>query len=255
MTPPVLGDAEGLAGATAARATPAVALRDLAQRLGGRWVLRGVTLRVAPGELAAVVGPNGSGKTTLLRVIATALRPTRGGGAVFGHDLRRDADAVRAVTSLLANGGGLYADLTAAENLMFAQRMAGGAADGAAVADALRRVGLAAAADTRVRAFSSGMQRRLALARLRLRRTPLLLLDEPYNSLDAAGATLVDELLGGVRERGGAALVVVHGLERARVAFDRVLELREGRLVCEQRLTARAVGATRAAVRTLAGVG
>ena len=218
---------------------PAVALRDIAQRLGGRWALRGVTLDVAPGELVAIVGPNGSGKTTLLRVVGTALRPTRGDGAVFGHDLRRDPDAVRACTSMLTNGGGLYADLTASENLAFAQRMGGGSADPATVEAALRGVGLADVAHTRVRTFSSGMQRRLALARLTLRRTPLLLLDEPYNSLDSAGAALIDGLLADMQAHRGAALVVLHDLDRAGVAFDRVLELRDGRLVRERRTTPR----------------
>ena len=209
----------------------AISIDDLAQRLGGRWVLRGVSLRVDPGECVAVVGHNGSGKTTLLRVLSTVLRPTRGGGTVFGHDLLRDADAVRASCAMLSHGGGLYGDLTAAENLAFAQRMMGERVDADAIRQVLERVGIAPFANVRVRTFSSGMQRRTAVARLYLRAARLLLLDEPYNSLDGDGVALVDELLASARASNGAAVVVLHDLERTSTEFDRVIELAQGRIV------------------------
>jgi heme exporter protein A len=212
---------------------PAVELSGIAQRLGSRWALRGVTCKVAPGELVAIVGHNGSGKTTLLRVVATALRPTKGVGRVFGFDLASEADAVRGVTSLLTFATGLYDDLSAAENLEFAQQMAGQPRDRKAIERALERVGLRADIHGKVRTFSSGMQRRVALARLYMRPANLLLLDEPYNSLDAGGVELIDELLIDVRQRGGSALVVLHDLERGRAMFDRVLELREGKVAAD----------------------
>lgn len=211
-------------------AVPAISIREIAQRLGGRWVLRGISLSVEPGEVVAVVGHNGSGKTTLLRVLATALRPTRGAGRIFGHDLVRDADGVRAECAMLSHAGGLYADLTAAENLAFAQRMMGGNVDMEAIHHALDRVGIRRFANTRVRTFSSGMQRRTAVARLYLRDARLLLLDEPYNSLDGNGVALVDELIANVRARGGAAVVVLHDLERTSTTFDRIVELANGRV-------------------------
>lgn len=208
----------------------AISIDEVAQRLGGRWVLRGVSLRVDPGECVAVVGHNGSGKTTLLRVLSTVLRPTRGGGTIFGNDLVRTPDAVRASCAMLSHGGGLYGDLTAAENLAFAQRMMGERVDAAAIKRALERVGIGPFANTRVRTFSSGMQRRTAVARLYLRAARLLLLDEPYNSLDGDGVALVDELLASVRANNGAALVVLHDLERTSTKFDRVIELAQGRI-------------------------
>ncbi|HSQ30017.1 MAG TPA: heme ABC exporter ATP-binding protein CcmA [Gemmatimonadaceae bacterium] len=209
----------------------AISIDEIAQRLGGRWVLRGISLRVDPGECVAVVGHNGSGKTTLLRVLSTVLRPTRGTGRIFGHDLVQDADGVRAECAMLSHGGGLYGDLTAAENLAFAQRMMGERADMQAIRHALDRVGIGGFANTRVRTFSSGMQRRTAVARLYLRDARLLLLDEPYNSLDGDGVSLVDELLASVRSKGGAAVVVLHDLERTNTEFDRVIELAQGRIV------------------------
>ena len=208
----------------------AVDFHEVALRLGRTWALRGVSLQVLPGELVAILGHNGSGKTSLLRVISTALRPTRGTARVLGFDVVRQANDVRAACTMLTHGAGLYGDLTAAENLEFAQRMTGEAVSRAAIGAALERVGLSHAADQRIRTFSSGMQRRAALARLFLRRTPVLLLDEPYNSLDPDGRLLVDALLRDVRARGGIGLVVLHDLEQSGADFSTIMEMKNGRV-------------------------
>jgi heme exporter protein A len=209
---------------------PAIHLDDVALRLGRTWALRGLTLRIPTGELVAILGHNGSGKTSLLRLVATALAPTKGNGRVLGFDLERDANEIRSRCTMLTHSAGLYGDLTAAENLEFAQRMSGYVVSRVQIVDALERVGLAGAAHKRVRTFSSGMQRRASLARLYLNASPLLLLDEPYNSLDPDGRRLVDELLLATRARGGSALVVLHDLEQSGVDFDMVVHLRAGRV-------------------------
>jgi heme ABC exporter ATP-binding subunit CcmA len=213
-------------------APPAVDLTDVAHRLGNRWALRGVTLRVEPGQVVAVVGPNGSGKTTLLRVLATSLVPVRGSGRVFGHDLAREADPIREIVGMLGQSTGLYDDLSVAENLAFALRMYGCPATTVAIQSALETVGMAAHASERVRTLSSGMRRRVALARVLLRRPRLLLLDEPYNTLDATGVEVVDAMIRDTARLGGAALVVSHDLGRtASGRFDRVVTLHAGRIV------------------------
>jgi heme exporter protein A len=209
----------------------AVELIGLAQRLGHRWALRGVTLRVEPGEVIAIVGPNGSGKTTLLRVVSTALMPTRGVGRVFGRDLASEADAVREVAGMLGHATGLYDDLTGAENLEFAQRMYGQPASASAIDGALEAVGMRRHRAERVRGLSSGMRRRIALARLMLRRPRLLLLDEPYNTFDATGVAVVDALIRETAHSGGAVLVVTHDLARTVGArCSRVVALDAGRV-------------------------
>jgi heme exporter protein A len=210
----------------------AVDLDEVALRLGRTWALRGVSLQVPPGELVAILGHNGSGKTSLLRVVSTALRPTRGTARVLGYDVVRQANDVREHCAMLTHGAGLYGDLTAAENLEFAQRMGGDPVSRAAIGLALERVGLSHAADQRVRTFSSGMQRRAALARLFLRIPAVLLLDEPYNSLDPQGRLLVDALLRETRARGGLALVVLHDLAQSGVDFSTVVEMKSGRVEC-----------------------
>ncbi len=212
------------------RSAPAVALDGLAKRFGRTWALAGVELEVARGETVAVVGPNGAGKSTLLRVLATLLKPTRGRARVLGADVTDDPRSVREHTSFLAPEGLLYGDLTASENLRFAARMYG-LEDRRDIAErALSRVGLEGSGDLRVEGFSSGMKRRLALARLLLRPGEVVLLDEPYASLDAEGVDLVDALVEQMGADGRTVLVASHRWGRALEGADRVMSLEAGRM-------------------------
>lgn len=172
------------------------------------------------------MGHNGSGKSTLLRVVSTALKPSAGEGWVYGHHLVRDAQAVRSLIGFLAHHPGLYDDLTARENLVFATKMLGLSESG--IDPLLDRVGLAREANERVRGFSAGMQRRLALARLVLANPRLLLLDEPYNNFDADGIELVNDVIREARDEGGAALVVLHDRRQGEHLLDRIVELVRG---------------------------
>lgn len=194
-----------------------------------RWALRGVSLEVEPGEVVGIMGHNGSGKSTLLRVVSTALRPSAGEGWVFGKHLVREAVEVRSHIGFLAHSPGLYDDLTATENLIFAARMLG--VPEGQIPAALERVGLAREANERVRGFSAGMQRRLALARMTLGSPGLLLLDEPYNNFDPQGIELVNEVIQDARRSGGAALVVLHDKRQGERVLDRIVELGRGAVI------------------------
>ncbi len=208
----------------------AVELQNIARRFARRWVLRGASLQVMPGEIVGMLGRNGSGKTTLLRVIATSLRPTRGTGTVYGKELIGEADEVRAFVGVLGHYAGVYDDLTASENLRFATRMAGLKVTREAIHQALHDVGLADESKERVRGFSAGMRRRLAMARLILRPPQLLLLDEPYASFDQPGIDLVNEFVRRTAARGGAAIVVTHDPARASDITARMLRIVDGRI-------------------------
>lgn len=210
-----------------------MSLRGVAQRFGLRWAIRGVSLEVPAGEVLAIVGHNGSGKSTLLRIVATALRPTRGTAHVLGLDVTRAAGVLRERVALLTHDVALYGDLTAEENLRFAARMLGQRPTRAQLEAVLDRVGLRAVADERARTFSSGMQRRLSIARIFLRTPDVLLLDEPFNSLDADGVALVSELVRQTRARGATVLLVAHDLQRGAVAADRLVAMADGRFVDE----------------------
>ncbi|HEX6315668.1 MAG TPA: heme ABC exporter ATP-binding protein CcmA [Gemmatimonadaceae bacterium] len=210
-------------------ATLPLKLEGIARRFGTRWALRGISLELAPGEVVGILGHNGSGKSTLLRVISTALRPSAGQGWVYGHHLVRDAVDVRSHIGFLAHAPGLYDDLTAKENLQFAARMLG--IGESTIDGAIDRVGLASSRNERVRGFSAGMQRRLALARLILGAPRVLLLDEPYNNFDPQGIELVNEVIQEARARGGSALVVLHDRRQGERVLDRTIELGRGVVV------------------------
>ncbi|MBI3975830.1 MAG: heme ABC exporter ATP-binding protein CcmA [Armatimonadetes bacterium] len=229
---------------------PAVETRSLARRFGTTRALRDLSLTVPAGSALLVVGPNGAGKTTLLRLLATALRPTAGGGTVFGCDLVREAEAVRRATVLVGAGGGMYGALSGEENLAFAAAMSG-APVGSALETAalLARVGLARVARQPVRTYSQGMRRRLALARAWLLRPRLLLLDDPFGGLDAEGTALVDALVAEVRAAGGAAVLATHEWERGLPLADRVIALADGR----QAEAADAQGVSTSRLRALVG--
>jgi heme exporter protein A len=211
-------------------AASALQLENVARKFGRRWVLRGVSLDVRAGESVALMGRNGSGKTTLLRVISTALRPTRGRGSVFGKDLVTDTDEVRGLIGVLGHHSGLYDDLTAFENIQFATRMYGLDTSRALIEAALDEVGLGHEGKERVRGFSAGMRRRLALARLLLRPPRLLLLDEPYAAFDQHGIDQVNAYVRTIVNNGGAALIATHDLARARGVAERVVRIVDGKI-------------------------
>ncbi len=228
---------------------PAIETQGLSRRFGFQHALRDVTLTVDPSSVLLIAGPNGAGKTTLLRLLATALRPTRGRGSVFGCDLVREADAVRRLTVLVGVGGGAYGSLSGAENLTFAAAMSGVAAGPGHVGAMLERVGLGRVAGRPVRTYSQGMRRRLALARAWLLRPRLLLLDDPFGGLDADGTALASALIGEVRASGGAAVLAAHEWERLLPLADQIVGLVEGR----QADVADAHGVSATPLRALAG--
>jgi heme exporter protein A len=202
--------------------------RGIGKRFGLRWVLRGASFDVASGEVVGLLGANGSGKSTLLRVLATLLKPTAGSAAVRGFDVARTGADARAALGYLAHAPGVYDDLTARENVLFAADMLGAGRD--RVDDVLARAGLSDVAHERVRGFSAGMQRRLALARLMLRPPSVLLFDEPYANLDSQGVSLMNAFIASVVEGGGAAVLALHETAPARGVLTRQLTLADGRI-------------------------
>lgn len=210
--------------------TPALRLEGLGKRFGYRWVLREVSLELPRGSVLTLRGPNGAGKTTLLKILAGIYRPSAGDGEVLGAPLSGDDGPVRRRTVLLPATDALYDELTAMENLRFASLMSGAGDGPEAWRTALERVGLERAADDTVRTYSTGMRKRLSLARVLLRPAGLVLLDEPYGGLDREGADFVDRVVAGIRDEGRSVVLATHrGGEAARRA-DLVAHLEGGRL-------------------------
>jgi heme exporter protein A len=216
---------------------PAIELRGLGRRYGANFVLRDVNLSVSAGRTLVLRGANGAGKTTLLRVLSTRLRPSRGEGRVFGFDLTKEAHRVRERVAYLSVFGGSYGALTAGENLALAARLYGRRVN---VEAYLERVGLADARHKLVRTFSSGMKKRLGVARVLLSEADLWLLDEPHAALDEAGRELIDRLLQQARDERKTVLMASHELERSARFADRMLDVAGGTLVLAEDFVPRA---------------
>lgn len=164
----------------------------LSKRYGRDWVIRELDFSLARGEVVALLGPNGVGKTTLLRLLAGLVRPTQ--GKVSG----------RAKIGLLANPPAFYRHLSGEENLAYALRLEDRTPDLAAIYQILERVGLPH--KKTVLSYSSGMKKRLALAKLQLLAPEVWLLDEPEAALDAQGRELLGEIVQQARSSGGVVI-------------------------------------------------
>jgi len=207
----------------------AVELIGLRRSFGAAAALRGVDLRLAPGERLAVFGDNGAGKTTLLRVLATLLAPSGGRAWVLGLDPRRDAAALRRRIGLVGHATYLDAALTAAENLAFYARLYDLPDPARRADELLELVGLRRRRHERVGALSRGMQQRVALARALLHDPELLLLDEPDTGLDEGGLAALEAALAlGRPDR--TVVLTSHHPERALRLADRQARLEHGRL-------------------------
>ena len=212
---------------------PAVELHELRQRYGDRLALDGLSLTVAPGEIVALLGPNGSGKSTLFKILATLLEPTEGSARIFGHDVRREADAVRRRVGVVFQQPSIDKLLSVEENLLHHGALYGlaRATLRARVVAMLERFGLAERRGERVGKLSGGLARRVELAKALVVGAQVLLLDEPSTGLDPLARREFLAHLGELRDRDGiTVLLTTHHLDEAERA-DRVAILDRGHLV------------------------
>jgi heme exporter protein A len=204
--------------------TRAIELAGVWKFYGEYAALRDVTLNVEAGSCCALLGRNGAGKTTLLRILAGLSSFERGRTQVFGASPRHG------YAGFLGHGIGVYEDLSARENLRFFARLAEVAGPDRAAAEWLERVGLANASDMLVRQFSRGMRQRLALARTFLHAPKILLLDEPFTSLDDRAIAMLSELLIESQNRGATIVLSTHQLREAMAIASHVALIENGRL-------------------------
>jgi heme exporter protein A len=209
---------------------PVVETHSLAKTYGLALVLRDVDLRLLAGAGAFVVGGNGAGKSTLLRILAGLEAPSGGHALVFGQDTRKLAARYRRRIGVMAHQSFLYPNLTARENLEFFAEMYSLTEPRASADRWLSRIGLADVADCRVRTFSRGMEQRLSAARAMIAEPALLLLDEPFASLDHDGAEIVASLIRGAIERGAAVIATAHAVPEIEGVEFAVYEISRGRL-------------------------
>jgi heme exporter protein A len=187
--------AASAAQTAAASETAMIELRKLTKAFGSNYALRGVSLRVMPGESLVIFGPNGAGKSTLIRILSSLSRPTSGTVRIGGLDLASHADGIRRHLGVVSHAPLLYDSLTAEENLRFFAGLYGMPHPEPRIAAMLAQVGLTSRRADLVRTFSRGMVQRLAIARALLHDPQVLLLDEPDTGLDPQAAEMLHDLL------------------------------------------------------------
>lgn len=210
--------------------TPLLEISGLHKRYGRQAVLRGVDLSIAPGSHVGLVGNNGQGKTTLLRIVMGLLQPDSGSVRLRGEPLgfpRRQEQ--KRLFGYLPEAVSFYPGLTGLRTLNYLADLKGASRD--EVAPLLSLVGLAHAADARVKTYSKGMRQRLGLAQALLGDPVMLLLDEPTNGLDPDGIREFYAILDRLKDRDVAILTASHLLSEIEVRLDGLALLRDGQLV------------------------
>ncbi|MFE9609186.1 ATP-binding cassette domain-containing protein [Streptomyces sp. NPDC006012] len=210
--------------------TYAVLSEGLEKRYGAVHALRGLDLAVARGTVCGLLGPNGAGKTTAVRLLATLLRPDAGSARVAGHDLVREAAAVRRRIAVTGQYASVDGDLTGRQNLRLFARLHRVRGPAERAADLLEQFGLTEAADRRAATYSGGMRRRLDLAASLVRRPDVIFLDEPTTGLDPAGRNRIQDAVRELAAEGTTVLLTTQYLEEADRLADRIALLDRGRV-------------------------
>jgi sodium transport system ATP-binding protein len=215
-----------------------IALERLAKAFGKRrdvHAVRDVTFDAPNGAITGLLGPNGAGKTTLLRIIATLVVPDAGQAQVDGLDAVADRYAVRARIGVLSDARGLYARLTARENVRYYGALHGlsGAPLEERIDALFATLGLSPIADRRAAGFSQGERMKVAIARALVHDPDTILLDEPTNGLDIMSVRMLRTELRALRAQGKCLLFSSHVMQEVAALCDRIVVLSQGRVVAE----------------------
>ena len=213
----------------------AIEATGLVKSFGETRAVDGVDLAVRRGSVYGVLGPNGAGKTTTVRMLATLLRPDAGSGRVLGHDIVREADAVRGLVSLTGQLASVDEDLTGRENLILIGRLLGlkRAAAKARSTELLEAFGIADAAGRLVKHYSGGMRRRLDIAASIVVTPELMFLDEPTTGLDPRSRNQVWDIIRALRAGGTTILLCTQYLDEADQLADGIAVIDHGKVIAE----------------------
>lgn len=210
----------------------ALALRGLVKRFGQNLAVAGIDLDVPVGSFYGLVGPNGAGKTTTLSMATGLLRPDAGGAWVHGIDVWGDPVAAKRVIGNLADGVRLFDRLTGEQLIAYTGMMFGLERDDVTrrTSDLLDMMDLRAAAGKMVADYSAGMTKKVALACALVHAPRLLVLDEPFESVDPVSAANIEDVLRGYTASGGTVIVSSHSMDLVQRMCDHVAVLADGRV-------------------------
>jgi ABC-2 type transport system ATP-binding protein len=213
----------------------AIEATGLVKSFGETRAVDGVDLAVRSGSVYGVLGPNGAGKTTTVRMLATLLRPDAGSARVLGHDIVREADAVRSSVSLTGQLASVDEDLTGRENLILIGRLLGlkRPAAKARAKELLEAFGIAEASGRLVKNYSGGMRRRLDIAASIVVTPELMFLDEPTTGLDPRSRNQVWDIIRALRSGGTTILLCTQYLDEADQLADGIAVIDHGKVIAE----------------------
>jgi ABC-2 type transport system ATP-binding protein len=201
---------------------------------GGVEAVKGVSFRVAPGEVFGLLGPNGAGKSTTVGMLTTTILPTGGSARLAGFDVAREPLAARAISSVVFQESVLDRSLSGRRNLEIHARLwrVNQATASERIGELAASMGLAELLERPVASYSGGQRRRLEIARALVSRPELLFMDEPTVGLDPRIRAELLDVIGGLRDRSETTiLLTTHYLDEAEQLCDRIAIMHEGRIV------------------------
>jgi ABC-2 type transport system ATP-binding protein len=209
---------------------PAILVEGLVKSFGEVRALRGIDLSVPRGTVLGVLGPNGAGKTTMVRILTTLLQPDGGRAWVEGHDVVREAAAVRRAIGLSGQSAAIQEELTGRENLEIVGRLyhLGKPRARSRATELLWQFGLSDAADRQAKTFSGGMQRRLDLASSLVGQPRVLFLDEPTTGLDPRSRLAMWDTIRSLAAGGTTLLLTTQYLDEADELADEIVVIDHG---------------------------
>ncbi|MBI5161428.1 MAG: ABC transporter ATP-binding protein [Micrococcales bacterium] len=211
----------------------ALELAGLTKRYGSVTAVDGIDLRIPAGSFYGIVGPNGAGKTTTLSMVTGMIRPDRGSVAVYGHDLISDSTAAKRVLGVLPDRLRLFDRLTGAQLLHYAGSLRGldRATIGRRATDLAVAFGLSTSLARPVSDYSVGMTKKIAIAAALIHAPRMLVLDEPFESVDPVSAASVLHVLRRFTDAGGTVLLSSHSMELIESTCDSLAIIVAGRIL------------------------
>lgn len=212
---------------------PALRLTGLVKRFGDKAAVADLDLSVPTGSFYGLVGPNGAGKTTTLSMATGLLRPDAGTAEISGVDVWRDPVRAKAMVGVLSDGVRLFDRLTGAQLITYTGMMFGLARADLAqrTADLLQLMDLTASAGVPVVDYSAGMTKKIGLACALVHAPRLLVLDEPFESVDPVSAANIEDVLRGYAASGGTVIVSSHSMDLVQRMCDHVAIIAAGRVI------------------------
>lgn len=209
---------------------PLLSVEMVTKQFAYKQVLKGVNFDLFENQILLLIGRNGAGKSTLVKILSGLMRASSGAVKFRGKPIGEQANRYRQSFAMITHDLQFYEDLTARENLLFYNSLYKKNNTNAEIDSIIEKVNLTTAADVGVGTFSSGMRKRLNIARLMLIKPKLLFLDEPYSGLDFESVVSFNTYLEEFKNDGGAAIIISHQMEASAKICDKAILLEKGKI-------------------------